>query len=697
MLEYSGKKDQVQKIQFGPDRKDALLKYLEEEHRIIVQERDTMIKDWKEAVDQAQSRLKRTDAGPRDSKIDMSLTRERLNQSESRLVSPIVQADQIMVAKPNTPSPQSHDLSLQAEDVMKFILDRGETMMWASDWAEHFHVLPFGVIKTAFTYKETSYKRWEEIKDQPPGPEDPMGQGVTAAEQYMELKKEKGSKVTERQFEDGSVRYFIEVKDAKKEKAGVFPQPIPPQDFLFRDAPTLEESNLVEHRTWETKHTIKKLIKRGIYNRKDGDDLILEKLGEPTKKPEDLFGVNRKNSEEENIAHKYEILESYLEFACDKEDGDPVEIIVTWEPTQKIILRAIYNFHHNYCRPFVIHQFKHITGSLYGIPATFDLKYPHKAYSASINQRLDAASKAQEVAVLLPPNHPMLKQMDKRSVRGGLYENPGYRKEDIITFSVSEPSFSQLPNLEQIFEHRADRVMHLPPATWGEESADRPTATGTMAITEQSQFPQTLQLERFRDSFALVVKHMLSRYRQFYPEGMRLFLQQEDQMGQEMTSYWFNWPDGSIEDEVVLETKVSSSTMSKMIRKQEIVALLDRMPQLYQTMYQMAQMASDPMNPANMVAIKYLEGMRLTADMFFKEFEVPNKEQLNPQLAGGIYEQNMQQLQGMVGELQGQVQQMQQAGQALQNEVAQKDQELTALKSGLAGNPSVVPEMGGFA
>jgi prephenate dehydrogenase len=111
-------------------------------------------------------------------------------------------------------------------------------------------------------------------------------------------------------------------------------------------------------------------------------------------------------------------------------------------------------------------------------------------------------------------------------------------------------------------------------------------------------------------------------------------------------------------------------------------------------MYQMAEMASNPMNPAAMVAMKFLEGMRVTADMFFKEFDVGRRDTLNPELSGGIYEQNMQRLQGMVQQLEQQLQQMQQAGQGMQMELAQKNQELQSLQSGLAGNPAVVSRMG---
>ena len=52
---------------------------------------------------------------------------------------------------------------------------------------------------------------------------------------------------------------------------------------------------------------------------------------------------------------------------------------------------------------------------------------------------------------------------------------------------------------------------------------------------------------------------------------------------------FFEWPD-DIENQVIIETKVSSATMSKRLRKEEMVALMDKMPEVYQMMYQLSEM-----------------------------------------------------------------------------------------------------------
>jgi hypothetical protein len=294
---------------------------------------------------------------------------------------------------------------------------------------------------------------------------------------------------------------------------------------------------------------------------------------------------------------------------------------------------------------------------------------------------LDAASKANETMVFVPTGHPMLKQQDRSSVRGGIYES-NYGKDEVFQFRVAEPTFSQLPNLEQIFEHRADRMAHVAPESFGEHTQDRPTATGTVQVLEEGKQPQYLQLERFRKSFALVVKHMLSRYKQFYPEGLHYYVMQEDEEGIALAEEFFAWPDEAIEDEVIIETKVSSRTMSAMLRKQEKMAWLDKIPQLYQTMFQLASMAAEP-TPVAMIAARLLNGYQKIVDSVMTEFDLAKKEELNPDLMKEI--PIAQNIAKAMAEMRQALQQAGQQVEQLQMENAQLGQALQAGMGGGAG------------
>lgn len=638
----------VKAIKLDQEKEDALLDYLCSEHRNVLNKRSSLEKRWKDWVKQANSRRERPDAGPRDSNIDIPNTREYMMQNAARLQTPIFQQDQVMVARPRTPAKDME--AREIEKFMDWMLDRVNLKVITDEWIEQFQTFSAGVVKTPFITEVEFVKYWEEIEG---------GQEEALAIQDL------GERVIKRQTE-GGFRYFRENRAQRSRRVGAFPEVIPIEDFIFpMSCGDIYSAPWVTHRMWLTKKEIAFRIKEGIYrdtvDGKKNSDKVLDKIGAeqrerftyPVEKPEDS----------DDKGKQLDIRETYLLWEV---DGEETEIIVTWSEKAKIILSCIENFYHEFHRPFVVHQYKHVQGSIYGIPLTYILEPLHIAYSASINQRLDQASLANEVAVIVPSGNPLAKMADN-TFRGGVYE-ADLTKDEIQVIRLTEPSYSQLPNLEEVFKEHMLKVSSLSDASFGEELAGRPTATGTMQVIEESKQPQYLQLERFRDSLALVVKHMLARYKQFYPEGMKIYLNEEgpeaDYILREMA---FAWPKGALEDSVLIETKVSSSTMSKNVRKQEIIALMDKMPEIYQTMMGMAGAATSP-NPQApgmaLVAAQLLNGYQTVIDRFMTEFEVANKDAINPQLVEEV--QIAQQINQQIMQLTQQNQQMAQQIQQLQ-------------------------------
>jgi hypothetical protein len=269
--------------------------------------------------------------------------------------------------------------------------------------------------------------------------------------------------------------------------------------------------------------------------------------------------------------------------------------------------------------------------------------------------------------------------MDRDSIRTCMVETTA-SKDEVFNIPISQP-FTQLPEIEQKIEQDADKLAALSAYSFGNEQIDRPTMGGQTQLIEESKQPQFTMLESFRKKLAEVCKHALARYRQFYPEGLRYYTMQEDPQNVQMLELFFEWPEGTIERDVLLETKVSSASLSKSLRKQEKLAMVEKMPELYQTMMGMAQVAIDPMNPAAPVAMKLLAGFQEGVDSMFTEFEVGKKEILNPDLVPEVQiGQNIQQLVQQLNQVSQQNQQLQQSNAQLQAVVAQGP--------GMAGPPS---------
>ena len=640
----------VKKVKFKEDQEVKLLDHLCDEHEKALEDRSSLERKWREWVKQANSRKSRADAGPRDSNIDIPNTREYMMQNAARLQTPIFQQDQVMVARPRTPSRQEEADAI--EKVMDWMLDRVNLRLLTDEWIEQFQIFSAGIVKTPFITEVEFVKYWEEL----PG-------GYEEAITLQDI----GESVVQRETETG-MRYFRENREQRSRRVGAFPEVIPIEDFIFpMSCGDIYSAPWVTHRLWLTEKELQFRIDEDIYRefvggKKDGDKVIDRLKAEQRER----FTYPVESPDNKSAGKQRDIRETYLLWEV---DGEETEIIVTWDHASRTVLSCIENFYHEYHRPFVVHQYKHVHGSVYGVPLTYILEPLHIAYSASINQRLDQASLANEVAVLVPTGNPLLQQADQ-TFRGGIYPFDG-NKDEINIIRLTEPSYSQLPSLEEVFKEHMLKVSSLSDASFGEELAGRPTATGTMQVIEESKQPQYLQLERFRDSLALVVKHMLARYKQFYPEGMKIYLDASDKDNkfylQEMA---FSWPKGSLEDSVLIETKVSSSTMSKNVRKQEIIALMDKMPQVYEVLMGLAQAAVTP-NPqapaASMIAAQLLMGYQKVVDRFMTEFEIAHKDMINPDLGGMI--QVGQQINQYIMQLTQQNQQLSQQVQQLQSQL----------------------------
>jgi hypothetical protein len=681
----------VKKAKLSDEEREKLLKYLCEEHDAALQERQTHETNWEIWRKQANSRLERKGAGPKDSNIDMGLTRERFSQNSARLQTPILQQDPIMVAIPRQPA--FDDIAKQIEKAADWALDRINIREFCDDWIEQAQTFNVGIVKTPFVYQTEQVKFWQELQGSMPDqsmvnpqmtgdmtdPINVMGNpGMTPQQEALMLQKS-GEVVIERDTGEGGKRYFREAKKTKARKTGAFPVVIPIEDFIFpTGSADVYSAPWVTHRIWLTEKQIEFRIKRGDYEKEvNGSPTldILKNMDGDRKRY--TFAVESPEEHNRRTNKQIDIRETYVSWDI---KGEEVELIVTWNADAKALLSIIENFLHEYVRPFVPFQYKHVQGSIYGIPLSFILEPFHRAYMASINQRLDQASLANEVAILAPTGHSLHEQADG-IFRGGIYESNA-SKDEIQIIRLTEPGFSQLSDLEGIIETRADRAAALTDASFGDETVNRPTATGTMQLIEESKQPQYLQLERFRDAFAEVIKHMLARYKQFYPEGMTIYLDtRSDIERKQLDEYMITWPEGSIEESVFIETKVSSATMSKNARKQELVALMDKFPQLQQTMMQFATLVVNPSQGPGMqmLGLKMLQSFWKLMDMFMVEFDIPNKEMLNPPLVeeAQVYAQIQQQFIQMVQQiqmLQQQLTQVQSAAPAGQAEAGMAPQ-----------------------
>ena len=164
------------------------------------------------------------------------------------------------------------------------------------------------------------------------------------------------------------------------------------------------------------------------------------------------------------------------------------------------------------------------------------------------------------------------------------------------------------------------------------------------------------------------------------------YIEQQDEEGRvTLKKELLEWPEHIIEQDVVIETKVSSATMSKLLRKQEISALVERMQQIIGEQMKLAQAATDINNPASAIAWQLLNQYQEAVNRMMIEFDLVEKEKLNAPLLN--VQQFIQPFQQEIGNLRNENQTLQQQLQAVQGQ-------LSTILGAVGGGPRVPQQAG---
>jgi hypothetical protein len=215
---------------------------------------------------------------------------------------------------------------------------------------------------------------------------------------------------------------------------------------------------------------------------------------------------------------------------------------------------------------------------------------------------------------------------DNDKPRDGVYivnSVPELRKQ-IYEIDLSS-GFTQIETLESDIRRDNEKLAGMNPYNFGEEQVERPTATGQVALINEGNQPLFDRLEGLRSFLKEGLLMQLSRYRQYYPEGVKYFVQ-SDQKNDELVQKVLRWPAEFWRDQIIVETYASSQRINKELRKQEWLALVQAFPQVFDTMFQYMQIATTP-GPMAPAAARVLKGyITYVIQPWMAEFEVLGKE-----------------------------------------------------------------------
>ncbi len=656
---------------------------------------DKMRTDWLKQYDGRMERLDKP-AGWQ-AKVDISTTREAIQAVRARLVNPVIQQDKVMVGQPR--KPEFEDFAKQVEAFLDYAFDQFDNQRLFMEMVENAAVYGMGVVKTPFLIERRTVKEWQEVdvplapppgmggmQEGPPGMGTPPGgemgmspgggMGMPPQGGGMEMGPSPGEMGTQQFLPDMGMlpqtqKQMQETTRTYDERVGVFPLLVPPTDFIYPStAVELATAKFLSHRVYLDEGTIKSRIKDKEYYPVFDKLQRTGSVDELTKTRETLIGLDIKGD-------RFDIHEIYTNEDFDK-DGIDEDVIITLDYSSGTILRAIYNYYHDFKRPFIVLYWEKRPNSMDGQSLCYVLQNLHRAYTAIICMILDSGTLANKGWFVATTDNQLVDLWKSQNFTMGdaLLMN-SLPKESTEVFTMGQPQ-TNLLEVAAIIRDHINILAAINLYNQGQEQIDRPTATGQSLLVEEGKQPLYEKLELVRCAISELALHILARNKQFYQNVVNY----NQFVDQQLMPMLLQFPPGLIEDQVLLEPKASSAMLSENTRKQELVALLDRIGASQKTILdfltQGMQGAAQGL-PLGMVAAGFADAYQILLSRMLKEFKVSKIEEINPPVramlqVGQFYQQ-------IIMQLQQQVQQQEQQMQQMQGQVQQAEQ-LAAVATG---------------
>jgi len=654
---------EVVKVELKPDAQKKYVEGIMSSISTILQNRTELENKWRVAVKQYHGALQREDAGPGDSELDVPSTRQFAEAAMSRLVNPIFQYPQIFVGKPR--KPEMREFASAVEDFCDYVVDRISFRKILEQAIRQAQIFTKCVVKVPHTYKTKVVRRYEKYDEK-------------ELEEYWE----------QNQSEPSSK--FKEVREEVVERVGAFPEVVNCPDIIHpRGYDCFQSMPWVVHRVWLTRDEIRTRIRQGVYEKKTRDGKnMLDVIGHPETRPDPELSISLEDDRKDEFEDgtRYEVFEIYTEF-------DDKEVILTVERESKAVLRFIENFYHDFQRPFISWSWERVLNEIDGISLCYILEPQHRALSAILNQRLDAASKAMQTLILYTEAMGLERHFKEGKIVAGAYAVPAVTdiQKNIAQFSLSQP-YTQIESLENSIREDQQKLAGLTPYNQGIEQIQRPTATGQMALIQEGKQPGFNRLENFRIFLQEMMHMIIARYRQYWPEEFVYYREVNGGIpgGEQdlaMVKQILEWPKQYWLDQVYVETAVSSQSMNQDLRKQEWLALVDKMPQVFQQIIQLVQISLEPSAMSPVAAQLLTHYLVHVVQPWMKEFEIAGKEFMDLQMQMQVG----QMFQQIVQELQGQVQQMGASLEGATAQIAELESVLDHVTSAYIANTGQMP------
>ena len=664
---------QVEHVEFpNPEARERYVLGLCQKIDSALEKRKDLEEQWKLYLKQYNARLERDDAkDTRDSQLDFPVTKERAIGARARHINPIFSHSTVFTAFEQNPIGKDYRQAFQ--DLLEVTTPRPKWRKMADQAVLQAQIFPKAVAKITFGFRSRRIKRYqegEEIYVDKAG--NPITDEAEAATVNLGLDEVKATRKSRKIVDDDVI-----------DDVGCDLRVLRTPDFIHPPGISNVYETWVCERYRPTMDQVAADERQKVW-REDLREVFgekLEKLGQSgeteEEKQDDFLWVTREVADSEMKPSDDKTQDLCLYEVYDRINGR--EVIVTIDRASKKDLRIVYNWNFDMARPYVTMSWDEALGDIDGTSLCKDLYPTHKAYSASVNQRLDAGTKSNEKILIGVEGCGLGDYFQNGRLDTGYYEVKDHELLEAIRDISVTANFTPLEQLEHLILSHADNISGEPPPMRGMEVANRPTASGTTAVIEEAKQPSFSRVETLREFMAAAKEIELCRLYQHFPDGIELYLAGESPESQALINTLFQWPPSYWRKLFRIEVSVSSQRMSKSLRKQEVLGAIDKLPEIIDRLMQLADAATQPA-PISLVAEKLFQVYAGLAVRFFEEFELEDTELR--EIFGTV--DAAKQMGEYIASLQAQFEQL----------VAQMDQAMGQPGGGPPGSPVAGPSMG---
>ena len=568
--------------EMGEDKEfDAfVLKLLDQIKEARKKMEENLEEDWAQCEKNYYATNEREHWGDRDSNLDFTISFEICQDASSNLYNPIFAQDQVFVAQGR---PGYKDMAAVTDDMLDWMADKADYATLCDTTIRHAQIYSKTIVKCGWQYREEMVQFWD-------------GQ-------------------------DPITGKLIEREELRKDGAGCYPHVVDPRRFFHEfPCPNIEEAPWVAEEFDTTEAAAKAEIERGFYR----SDLDPKNLGNDEadnkirSEAEGALGIDKNDSKDDEAPRKLALLEIYTQYKGK-------EAIIWADAKSTEWCGAVWNFFQSRKRPYKTFSWYEILNSIDGKSLCTIIDPEHRAYVGIMNILMDAGIRSVEPLVVALASLGLSEHLSNGRLGPGLNEADAPVIDDIrkgiATIELTNGDVRFLVDLLARIEKHMRDAASIPAMFRGEEIADRPTATGTSSIMEKAMQPLYKLMTRYRAFLGWIAQTQYARYRQFNPESLEIYLKSKGKDG-EMMRQVMSFPPGYWEDQVLIEVKVNAQTMSKSVKKQEALAMVDKLPEIFSQLIPLLDIiaAGGATAPAAQVM---LDVQLLALREFFTEFELP--------------------------------------------------------------------------